>query len=136
MSAPVKKNPNKIKHQQQQFLLKCCLQTWSRYIMIFGGSFLSLPEGISNHIMNPYFEEDKKVTKSVTLTLTQKCFSTSLPPVWSGKPQVFSYTPPPFHWSDTDIVLEPAWSTGAVLKFWKHEQWSHRSGERSAAFPA
>lgn len=68
--------------------------------MIFGGSFLSLPEGISNHIMNPFFEEDKKVTKCVTLTLTHKCFATCLPPVWSGKLQVFSYTPPPFHWSE------------------------------------
>lgn len=71
--------------------------------MIFGGSFLSLSEGISDHIMNPNFEEDKKVTEAVTLTLTQKCFSTFLPPARSGKPQVFSYTPPPFHWSDTEI---------------------------------
>lgn len=26
--------------------------------------------------------------------------STFLPPVWHGKPQVFSYTQPPLHWSD------------------------------------
>ncbi|TMS23949.1 hypothetical protein E3U43_009255 [Larimichthys crocea] len=65
--------------------------------MIFGGSFLSLPEGISNHIMNSYFEEDNKVTEAVTLTLTHKCFSTFLPPVRSGKIKVFSYTLPPFH---------------------------------------
>ncbi len=68
--------------------------------MIFGGSFLSLPEGIPNRIVIPYFEEDK-VTEAVTLTLTQNCFSTLLPPLWSGKPQVFSYTPPPFHSSHT-----------------------------------
>lgn len=102
--------------------------------MIFGGSFLSLAEGISNHIMNPYFEEDE-VTKAVTRTLTQKCFSTFLPPVRSGELQVFSYTPPPFHWPGS-LNSEPAWSTGAVSKFWKHKQRSQWSGERSAAFPA
>lgn len=37
----------------------------------------------------------------MTLTLTQKCFFTFPSPVWSGSHQVFSYTPPPFHWSST-----------------------------------
>lgn len=90
MSAPVKKTTNKINQRTTTtVLLKCCLQTWSRYITIFGGSFLSLPEGISYLFMIPYTTEDKEVIKAVTLTLTQRCFSTFLPPAWSGKPWVF-----------------------------------------------
>lgn len=116
MSAPVKKTTNKIKQRTTTtVLLKCCLQTWSRYITIFGGSFLSLPEGISFHFMIPYSAEDKKVIKAETLTLTWRCFSTFLPPAWSGKPRVLYNTLPPLHWSGTLwACLEEA--TGVCIK--------------------
>lgn len=64
--------------------------------MIFGGSFLSLPDRSRTLTL-----QKTNKSEAVTLTLTQRCFSTFLPPVWSGKPQVFSYKPPPYHESST-----------------------------------
>lgn len=55
--------------------------------------------------MNTHFEEGKKVTRTVSLTLTQMCFSALLPPAWtSAEPWIFSYALPPFHWSNTHIL--------------------------------
>lgn len=81
--------------------------------MIFGGSFLSRPEGISDQIMNVL---TAKVTKAVTFNTDPGVFlylpAFVLKRLTSG---VFLH----FHWSDAlNLICEPA---GSISKFGKHE---------------
>ncbi len=73
MSAPVKKN-KQIKQKQRTSTTTIFVKMLSTDLVpVHNDIWRKLPFS-SWRIMNPYFEEDMKVTEDATLTLTQKCF--------------------------------------------------------------
>lgn len=118
MSAPVKKT-NKIKQRTSTTTIFVKMLS-TDLVPVHNDIWRKLPFS-SWRAFKPY-QENKKVTQTVTLTLTQKCFSTFLPPVWGGTSGVFLHAASISPARHSEFRFEPAWSTGAVPKTWKHER--------------
>ena len=54
-----------------------CVQTWSRYVKVFGGSFLSLPEGVFTPDLT---RRRPRGRRGRDLNTDRRCFSTFPPP--------------------------------------------------------
>lgn len=85
--------------------------------MIFGGSFLSLPEWVSN-CFNLHFKEGKEVMTLCDLDTYPECFSTYS---WSGNRSERLLFWTALILFTLGLIFEFAWSQ----MFWKHYQWNH-----------
>lgn len=114
-----------------------CVQTWSRYIMIFGGSFLFSSWRDFRPYLEPLHEEDKKVTKASTLTLTRGVSLPSCLQLRVANLRCFSTHRLHFTAPALGILIRVCledWIGIKVLEAWAGEP--VKRAERSAAIPA
>lgn len=109
MSAPVKKRTKKKKKTNK---IKQRTSTTTIFVKMLSTDLVPVHNDIWRKLplflkgVEPSLWRRQKGHGSCDLNTDSEVFSTVLHPVWSGWPQIFLYTLPPFHWSDPlDLYL-------------------------------